>query len=162
MVGVSLSSGWVLRGSCSRRYLTDHFGKRDRRADVRIPAKACLIGFPFLMAGVYVESLPWAFVLLLIPQAMGTIWTGPSVSIIQNIAPASIRATASAVYLLIVSFIGLGIGTMVFGLLSDALTATYGDNALRMAIMICAVILYPLTAAPYFAATRQISKDWQE
>lgn len=143
-------------------YLTDHFGKRDRRAYVRIPAIAFLIGFPFLMAGVYVESLPLTFVLLLIPQAMGYIWTGPSVSIIQNIAPASIRATVSAVYLLIVNFIGLGIGTMVFGLLSDALTATYGDNALRMAIMICAVFLYPLTATLYFAATRQISKDWQD
>ena len=143
-------------------YLTDHFGRRDRRVYVRIPAIAFLIGFPFLMAGVYVDSLPWAFVLLLIPQAMGYIWTGPSVSIIQNIAPSSIRATTSAVYLLIVNLIGLGLGTMVFGLLSDALTATYGESALRLAIMICAVILYPLTAALFFAATRQIRRDWQE
>ena len=143
-------------------YLTDHFGRRDRRAYVRIPAIAFLIGFPFLLAGVYVDSLPWAFVLLLIPQAMGYIWTGPSVSIIQNIAPPSIRATTSAVYLLIVNLIGLGLGTMVFGLLSDALTATYGESALRLAIMICAVILYPLTAALFFAATRQIRRDWQE
>ncbi len=142
-------------------YLTDHFGQRDRRAYMRIPAIAFLIGFPFLLAGIYVESLPWVFALLLVPQAMGYVWTGPSVSIIQNIAPASMRATASAIYLMIVNFIGLGIGTMVFGLLSDSLTSVYGDSALRYSIMICAVVLYPLAATLYFLAARRITDDWQ-
>ncbi len=142
-------------------YLTDHFGQRDRRAYMRIPAIAFLIGFPFLLAGIYVESLPWVFALLLVPQAMGYVWTGPSVSIIQNIAPASMRTTTTAFYLMIVNFIGLGIGTMVFGLLSDSLTSFYGGSALRYSIMICAVVLYPLTATLYFLAAQRITDDWQ-
>lgn len=143
-------------------YLADHFGKTDRRAYGRIPAYAFLIGFPALLAGVTVEAVPAIFAMLLIPQAMGYVWAGPSVAVIQNIAPANIRTTASALYLLIVNFIGLGIGTMSFGVLSDAFTERFGASALQYSIIAIAIILYPLTAALYFAAARHIPRDWQD
>lgn len=142
-------------------YLADHFGKTDRRAYGRIPAIAFLIGFPALLAGVTVEAVPAIFALLLIPQAMGYVWAGPSVAVIQNIAPPNVRTTASALYLLIVNFIGLGIGTMSFGILSDAFTERFGASALQYSIIAIAIILYPLTAALYFAAARHIPRDWQ-
>lgn len=143
-------------------YLADHFGKTDRRAYGRIPAIAFLIGFPALLAGVTVEAVPAIFALLLIPQAMGYVWAGPSVAVIQNIAPANIRTTASALYLLIVNFIGLGIGTMSFGVLSDAFTERFGASALQYSIIAIAIILYPLTAALYFSAARYIPRDWRD
>jgi hypothetical protein len=46
------------------------------------------------------------------------------------------RATVSAMYLFILNLIGLGLGTLVIGAISDALTATYGTEALRYSAMV--------------------------
>ena len=86
-------------------------------------------------------------------------WMAPSLAVVQNVTPASMRATASAIYLFIVNMFGLGIGTVAFGVLSDLLTARFGDGALRYAILICGAVLYPLATLLYFAAGRSINRD---
>ena len=49
------------------------------------------------------------------------------------------RATASASFLLINNLIGLGVGPLLIGRISDALKATYGADALRDAAVGCTV-----------------------
>ncbi len=142
-------------------WLSDHLGRKNRAWYARIPSIAFLIGMPFLLIGVSLTSLPMILAILLVPQAMGVLWTGPSVSAIQHLAPASMRATASSIYLFITNLVGLGVGTLAFGALSDALTAQYGDDALRYSILICAVVLYPLAILFYWMASRSLSADWE-
>src|SRR3546814_1632702 len=47
------------------------------------------------------------------------------------------RATASASFLMINNLIGLGVGPMLMGALSDHFTASYGVDALRNAVILC-------------------------
>lgn len=148
-------SGTLLGG-----VLSDRFGARDRRAYVIVPGLAFLIALPILIAALWVQSIVLVFLLLLIPQAMGLVWTGPSVAVVQHLAPPSMRATASSIYLLILNLIGLGTGTLVFGAMSDLLASRFGTDALRYALLICATGLYPLTAAFYLLAARSIRHDW--
>jgi predicted MFS family arabinose efflux permease len=158
LAAIALTGG--VAGTLLGGFLSDHLGQRDRRAYCYVPAIAFVVALPALLGAITVGSLPLVFALLLVPQALNYVWTGPSVAVIQNLAPPTMRTTASALYLLIVNFIGLGLGTLAFGALSDLLTETYGNAALRYAILICGVVLYPITAGLYALGARVIRHDW--
>ncbi|MCK9503401.1 MAG: MFS transporter [Porticoccaceae bacterium] len=141
--------------------LGDYLGKKDRGAYGRIPAVAFMIAMPFMLGAMATSNLWLVFFLLLVPQAMGLVWAPPSVAAIQQIAPAHMRATASAIYLLITNLIGLGAGTVLFGVISDILTAQYGGEALRYSIVICCLTLYPAVIILYLLAARNLKRDEQ-
>ncbi|NND60464.1 MAG: MFS transporter [Gammaproteobacteria bacterium] len=138
----------------------DFFGARNRRAYATVPAVAFLLITPFYFLALTASSLPIVVVALLIPMALGLAWLGPVTSAIQHIVRPHMRATASAVFLFINNLIGLGLGTLVIGAVSDALTARFGDEALRYAILgTCS--LYVLAATLFFLGRRHLEHDWQ-
>lgn len=71
-------SGMLLGG-----WLGDRLGNRDRAFLAYVPAAAFVIGVPLFAAGIYSSSAGFAFVLLVIPQAMAYIWLGPVISAVQ-------------------------------------------------------------------------------
>jgi hypothetical protein len=62
---------------------------------------------------------------------------GPIVTAVQHLVPQRMRATASASFLLINNLIGLGVGPLLIGRLSDAMKQSYGADALRYAAVAC-------------------------
>ena len=120
-------------------------GDRLEQARPRLVCEACrrspmLLSHAGLPAGLSpaTRSSPHACPLLLIPTALNIAVAGtgdqrgPTVSF-----RAHMRATASAMFLLINNLIGLGLGTLVIGTISDALKPNYGDEALRYAAIAC-------------------------
>src|SRR3546814_5506028 len=77
-----------------------------------------------------------SWVLLLIPNALNILWLGPVTNAVQHLVPPQMRATASASFLMINNLIGLGVGPMLMGALSDHFTASYGVDALRNAVIL--------------------------
>ena len=71
----------------------------------------------------------------MLPTALSLAWLGPVIGAVTGLVPPHMRATASAMFLFIVNLIGLGLGAMVIGLISDALTQQYGAEALRYSAM---------------------------
>jgi hypothetical protein len=69
------------------------------------------------------------------------------------------RATASASFLLINNLIGLGVGPLLMGRLSDMLKATYGVDSLRNAAVGCTAF-YLLAAALMLIAAKQLRAGW--
>ncbi|MBL8552115.1 MAG: MFS transporter [Hyphomonadaceae bacterium] len=63
-----------------------------------------------------------------------------------NIAPARMRATATALYLLVASLTGLTAGPLIVGVLNDLLVAQYGDAAIRYSMLAASFssVLYAL------------------
>ena len=57
----------------------------------------------------------------------------PIIAAVQHLAPRHMRSTASASFLLINNLIGLGVGPLLMGRLSDALKQSSGADALRNA-----------------------------
>jgi hypothetical protein len=70
------------------------------------------------------------------------------------------RAMASAIFLFVNNFIGLGAGTYLIGGLSDAFAARYGENSLRYAILAC-ISFYLLSAVMFLLSARRLERDWQ-
>jgi predicted MFS family arabinose efflux permease len=140
--------------------LADRFGEFRRRMYALIPAAAFLATVPFYFAAVTSHSLAPAFTLFLVPTALGLLWLGPVTSAIQHVVPPNMRATASAVFLFVNNLIGLGLGTVALGALSDALAARFGDDSLRYAIL-AGTVFYVLAAGLFLLAARHLEKDWQ-
>jgi MFS family permease len=80
------------------------------------------------------------------------------VTAITRLVPAEMRATAAALFLFINNLIGLGLGTVVIGAISDALAGRYGEEALRYSAMVT-VCTYALAALLMLLAARRLQRD---
>ncbi|NJD33095.1 MAG: MFS transporter [Gammaproteobacteria bacterium] len=141
--------------------LADRFGARRRRAHALIPAIALLATVPFYAGAVMSSSLAVAFVLFLVPAALGLMWLGPVLSAVQHVVPPHMRTTASAIFLFINNLIGLGLGTVVLGAISDAFQARFGADSLRYAIL-AGTSFYLLAAAIFLLSARRLERDWED
>jgi MFS family permease len=141
-------------------WLADRFGSARRRNYALIPAVAFVLTIPFYAAAVTSDSLAIAFVLFLVPVALGLVWLGPVLSAIQHVVPPGMRATASAVFLFINNLIGIGLGTVALGLLSDALSTKYGADSLRYAIL-AGTSFYLVAAGLFLLSAKRLERDWE-
>jgi MFS family permease len=127
--GVSLG-GW----------LADRLGARDARWYMRMPAIVSFAMLPF-MAGFLLLGEPLPALACFVPAyTIANMYVGPLWSTTQNLARPSMRATASAVLLLILNIVGLGLGPFLVGLLNDVLTARFGAEAIRWSLLLVAGI----------------------
>jgi len=141
--------------------LADRLGVGDKRWYAWLPAIAWLVTAPLFAFGLLAENATTAWLLLLIPNALNILWLGPVTTAVQHLVPQPLRSTASASFLLINNFIGLGVGPTLIGWLSDNYKARFGDEALRYA-SVSVVGFYILAALLMFLAARRISQTWVE
>jgi len=140
-------------------WLADRLGTADRGWYAKLPAIAWLITGPFFLAGLMAPDLRLSWLLLLIPNALNILWLGPVTTAVQHLVPRRMRATASASFLLINNLIGLGVGPLLMGTISDSLKASYGAEALRYAAMTC-LSFYLLAGLLMMFAVKRLRKDW--
>ena len=139
--------------------LADRFGAKSRGAYPMVPAVAYLVALPLFFFAVNAPSLTWAFFLFLIPTGLNLAWLGPIITSVQHLAPASMRSTASSLFLLINNLIGIGLGTWYFGWMSDLLAPTYGAESIRYSIY-TGLGFYVLASLLFFIASARLKKDW--
>ncbi|WP_271078507.1 spinster family MFS transporter [Aurantiacibacter sp. MUD61] len=156
--GAILLIGGVI-GVLAGGFLADRLGGRDRAFYSWVPGVAFFLGAPLFAAGITSADWKLAFVLFLLPQALAYIWLGPVLSAIQHLVVPAARSTASALFLLINNLIGLGGGIYALGAVSDFLTPTYGDEALRYS-MLYSLVLYAGAALLMALAGPALRKDW--
>ena len=133
MGGTAGAVGSILGG-----WIADRFGSKDLRAYMVAPAIASLVTIPIFIVAVSVDSAALALCILVINGLLGTLWYGPVYSTGQGIVPLNMRATASAVLLFIINLIGLGLGPLLVGMLSDYFANGMGMGAaqgVRWALM---------------------------
>ena len=142
-------------------WLADRLGQSDRRWYARLPVIAWLITAPTFALGLLAPD-PWAaWPLLLIPNALNILWLGPITTAVQHLVPRPMRATASASFLLINNLIGLGVGPVLIGAMSEIYKARFGSEALRFAA-VSVVGFYVLAALIMLLAVRRLRADWIE
>jgi MFS family permease len=147
-IGV-LAGGW----------LADRLGTTDRGWYAKLPAIAWLVTAPTFAIGLLVSDLRLSWLFLLIPNALNILWLGPVVTAVQHLVPRRMRATASASFLLINNLIGLGVGPLLMGAISDWLKASQGIEALRYAAVGC-LSFYLLAALLMMFAVKRLRIDW--
>ena len=141
--------------------VADWLGKRDRAWYVRIPAIAWLITAPMFVLGFLSDTPVLTWFLLIIPNALNTLWLGPVITAVQNLVPAQMRTSASGAFLTINNLIGLGVGPWLMGALSVGLKAQHGADSLRYAAII-AVGFYLVAALLALLAVKSLRRGWIE
>ena len=141
--------------------LVSRGAKKSARAYGMIPALATLIMIPTFAAALLVDSWQLSLALMLVPMAACTAYVAPALALVQNLTPPRSRATASALLMLMFNMVGLGLGPLFIGIISDALKPEYADESLRWALL----TILPFAAAAgiaQFAMTRYLDKDFAE
>lgn len=153
VLGVASAIGTFLGGN-----LADRLAKRDLRMYAWLPAFGVLLAFPFYFMAMLSNQPYVAIAIMVVPSLLNSLWLGPAFGTIQNLAPARMRAMASAMVLFILNIIGLGLGPFLVGVLSDLLSSSYGQDSLRYAILI-ATGAYFWAGAHFLLAARTIRQD---
>ena len=100
-----------------------------------------------------------ALCLMGLPMMLQSIYYGPIFAAVQSLVRPRTRATATAIFLLFANLIGLGLGPLSVGLLSDFLARSLGSgDAIRWAL-ISTSLVYVLAAAAFMAARKTIRQD---
>jgi MFS family permease len=120
-----------------------------------------LITAPIYVLVMMVGSVPIAFTLLLIHSLFYAMCLAPAYTVLQSVVPPRTRATAVAIYMLVVNLVGLGLGPMLMGALSDFLSHGAGLGAaqgLRFALVTSSMLGF-VAAALYWQARKHIVCD---
>ena len=140
-------------------WLADRLGTSDKAWYGWLPAIAWVVSTFAWAAGLMAPNLWVAWPLLLIGNAVNILWLGPVITAVQHLAPARMRSTASGSFLLINNLIGLGVGPLLIGRISDGLKSTYGADALRMAA-VGGTAFYLVAAILMFFAAKRLRNGW--
>jgi MFS family permease len=151
--GLASGLGIFLGGLAS-----DWFGRHDFKWMPRVVTFAILIGLPFGVAIYLVEDSALVFALIAIPAFTGGFYLSPSLAITQSLVGVRMRTVASALLLFVINIIGMGLGSLLLGMLSDALRPSFGEDSLRYALL--AFMAFNVWAAfHYWRAGRFIEAD---
>jgi MFS family permease len=100
-----------------------------------------------------------AAALLIVPVFFSSIIFGPSYAAVQTLVSPGARATAAAILLFILTLIGLGLGPLAIGLLSDVFGRWMGSaEGLRWALLMTAPANL-LAGAGYWMASRTLNDE---
>ena len=138
--------------------LADRVALKSEGWRMRILAIGLLISIPLLIATVSVENSTLAFFCYLMPAIAGAFQVGPCFALIQGRTPLNKRAVAASINLFIGNIIGLGIGPLYVGLVSDALQTSAGEASLGYAIG-SLVVFYVVGACFFLVAARRIDRE---
>jgi hypothetical protein len=94
-----------------------------------------------------------------LPVFCGGWYLAPCIASTHFLVGIRMRAMASAILLFVLNLIGLGLGPMLTGFVSDFLTPSYGDDALRYAMSIT-VLVNIWCAVHYYLASKTIREDF--
>ncbi len=121
--------------------LADWLAKtRGMHAQSYMVALLKVIALPFALMFYWLDSWQLALAAYVVALLFQNSYLGPSFAMIQSLAPQKVRALWAAITLLVINMVGLGIGPVAVGRLSDALYPTYGEDSLRYAMLIFAAI----------------------
>jgi MFS family permease len=151
------AAGTLLGGVLSDKLSTR---RNDRRWYMWVPGTATLVMVPFQFVAYLTGELHIAITSFCIMIVLASMFFGPSFAVAQGLGTLRTRAVATSLLLLVQTLVGLGLGPLVAGMLSDHLKPVVGDlESLRWALALIGVVNV-WAAAHYFIGARSIRKNW--
>lgn len=153
-----------LAGTFFGGWMSDKMSNKtgDKTWYIWIPFISTILALPFaLITFLVMPSGIAAAFSYLVPVFFGGWYLAPCLASTHFLVGIRMRAMASAVLLFMLNLIGLGLGPMLTGYVSDWLTPEYGSDALRYAMSIT-VLVNLWCAAHYYMATKTIRADFEQ
>lgn len=160
-VGAGLSPLFALGliGSVAGGWVADRIGPNRPEAYGVIPGITLLATVPFFLGGLMVRDGGTSLLFFAIPLLLSYAWIGPGLAATQTLTPPNSRAAVAAIIGFFNNLIGIGLGPLAVGALSDFLRRSHSEGeALRLALMAgsCA---FALAAILFLAAGYALKRD---
>jgi len=139
-------------------YAADRLARRDVRWNLWLVAACIAAGLPFSFAVFLAPTAALALTAFVVPAAVGSLYLGPSLAMLQGLVPLRMRTVASAILLFVINIIGLGIGPWAVGALSDVLEPRFGVDSLRYALLGIGLV-NAWSALHFWLASRSLRED---
>ena len=120
--------------------IADRYGATNRRHVLTAPAIGMLIAAPIAYFAYSASTWQAALVLLIVPTLLNSLYYGPTYSAVQGLVAPQARAMAAAVLLFFQNLIGLGLGPLFFGKMSDLLKPEYGQDSVQIVLYSAALL----------------------
>lgn len=120
--------------------IADKWGATNRRHVLTAPALGMLIAAPVAYLGYNAPDWRLALAILFVPTVLNSLYYGPTYSAVQGLVAPQARAMAAAVLLFFQNLIGLGLGPLLFGMLSDGIKPSFGDDSVQYVLYFAAFL----------------------
>lgn len=125
-----------------------------------------LIAFPFMVWVLFAVEKNIAYLAYCVPAFFGLLYASLSYTAMQELAPLRMRAMASAVMLLCLTLLGIGLGPVIVGMLSDYFEPTYGVYSIQRALLVVLAmstisVVFYLDSAKHYRAGVERAKDYE-
>ena len=142
--------------------LGDKLAERDKRWYQWIPGLATILVGPFLLIVLLTNHQYVALVSVFIPGLLQNVYLGNSIATTHNLVGLRWRSTASAILLLVINIIGLGLGPFAIGFLSDFLAPTLGAESLRYSMLILLPTVMIWSSIHFYLASRTMLVELEQ
>lgn len=139
--------------------VADKLGPRDQRWYMWVPCLAGVFAIPFIALTYIVNGPYWALAMSVIPGLLQNVYLGNTIAMTHGLVGLRMRALASAVLFLILNLIGMGLGPLLVGMLSDYLQPELGQHSLREAMLYLLPIVMTWSTVHFFLASRSLRED---
>lgn len=124
------AAGMILVGA-----LSDRMARKDERWRVRIPAIMSFACLPLAVIAVTTPDPMVGLVFTGLWMVAGISWFGASYAATQSLVLPRMRATLSAIMLLLTTLLGFGLGPLITGRISDAMAPSVGVRSVAYGMM---------------------------
>ncbi|MFW2349949.1 spinster family MFS transporter [Qipengyuania sp.] len=146
-------------GSFFGGWMTDRLGVRDSRWYVWGPAILMLGIAPVLLVILTTQTLTLALVLTGLFHFLSASYLGPALAVSHGLVGLRMRALTSAIFFFFINLIGLGLGPLIVGSLSDSFAAGDVGNPLAIAMLLTGCTASLWGGMHYLVAARSIQAD---
>ncbi len=152
VVGIGMSAGIFVSGR-----VIDRFTRRSKVAYALVPAVSLALAIPFYLGFVWAPTWPLALALLMGPTFLNYFYLSSAVTLVQEEVRPDQRVMAGALLLLVMNFIGLGLGPTYVGAASDFFKVAHPHNSLQMALYTL-VPFYVLAIGLFLTLARRFAR----
>jgi len=139
--------------------IADRLADRDKRYYQWVPAAAALLLLPCMTLVLLLGDPVIALIIFFIPSCLQSVSLGPSLASTHALVDIRSKAVGSAILFFIVNLIGLGIGPLAVGVISDALQPVHGDLSLRYALLSVILVVGSWSVVHFMLASRTFRQD---
>ena len=143
-------------GAFAGGWIADRWVRSNPRARAYVGMWGALLTIPFVGVSLLLGNTQLALLSYLPATIASTLWLGPAIAVVQELVPPPMRATASAVFLFIVTIIGLGAGPQVIGILNDWIGT---PDAIRYSLLYVAVSMNLVSAWFFWLTGKTLVQD---
>jgi predicted MFS family arabinose efflux permease len=155
-IGVAGGAGCYLGGVVADRLATRY---ADERWYAWVPAGSVVLSVPFVLGMYLWPDARGALIISIGAWFLGNSWLGPLIASIQGLAEPRMRALAVAIMMFVNNMLGIGLGPLVVGFLSDLFQDSLGAESLRYALIVSLLAGSVLCAFHFFMAARTLRAD---